>query len=61
LFLLSNFLRESKKASDKFIISLAIPFKSIKNFKKMKTQFCSIFNSLQKCVFEFVNNLVFWL
>ena len=55
LLLISDLLRESKKRHYIGVILFEIFLKPIKNFKKIKTQFCSIFNSPKNCA---CNNLL---
>ena len=58
LLLISDLLRESKKRHYIGVILFEIFLKPIKNFKKIKTELCSIFNSLKYCV---CNNLPYWI
>ena len=62
LLLISNLLRERERERERAkkdivirnYILFAIILKPIRNFKKIKIQFCNIFNFLQNCVY---NNL----
>ncbi len=66
-----SFWERAKKASDQLLLSFAISLESIKNFKKIRTQFCSIFNSLKEFLLRLrlsdpisyfgYNNSIFWI